>query len=103
MAVRLDGIAAVDWRTRIVEGDGLRLRQLFEQIDADGSGDLDTKEMQAALKDDSIRVGAMIPLAKCDSASQEMDVDGSGSVDWEEFLEYFSTKERPTLVNLGLA
>ena len=68
------------------------MRQLFGAIDANGSEDLDLEEMQTALRDDDIRDEAMISLAKCEAAFQEMDADGSRSVDWEEFQEYFSTK-----------
>ena len=35
---RLDGIAAVSWRTKITEGNEVQLRELFDKMDADGSG-----------------------------------------------------------------
>ena len=42
---RLDGIASVAWRLKIVEGNEKELRELFDRIDADGSGDLDMHEV----------------------------------------------------------
>ena len=35
---RLDGIAAVSWRTKITEGNEVQLKELFDKMDADGSG-----------------------------------------------------------------
>ena len=35
---RLDGIAAVSWRTKITAGNELVLKELFDKMDADGSG-----------------------------------------------------------------
>merc|ERR1711865_959797 len=38
---RLDGIAAVSWRTKITEGNEVQLKELFQKMDADGSGKLE--------------------------------------------------------------
>ena len=57
---RLDGIAAVQWRTKITEGNERELRELFDKMDADGSGDLDLAEVKAALDDAEIRRRSMI-------------------------------------------
>ena len=69
---------------------------------ARGAGDLDLKEVQAALEDSEIRRNSMISKEKADDLFASMDDDGSGCIDWEEFKRYFSTKKRPSAINLGL-
>lgn len=102
---RYDGIAAVAWRQKIVEGNEEQLRALFDLIDADGSGDLDLQEVEAALKDPDIRSNAWISAEKAHSAPQffvEMDEDNSGSIDWDEFKAFFSTRRKPSAELLGV-
>lgn len=100
---RLDGIAAVQWRTKITEGNEVELRSLFEQMDADGSGDLSLQEIRVALDDEKIRRSSMISKEKADILFAQADEDGSGTIDWEEFRKYFSTKRKASAVNLGLS
>lgn len=99
---RLDGVAAVSWRMKITEGNEVQLKELFDKMDADGSGDLDLKEVKAALEDEEIRRNSMISKEKADELFANMDADGSGSIDWDEFKRFFSTKRRPSAVNLGV-
>jgi len=99
---RLDGIAAVSWRTKITEGNEVQLRELFDKMDADGSGGLDLNEVRNALEDQEIRRNSMISKEKADELFSNMDGDGSGVIDWDEFKRFFSTKRRPSAVNLGV-
>jgi len=99
---RLDGVAAVQWRTRITEGNEKELRDLFDKMDTDGSGDLDLAEVKAALEDAEIRRRSMISQERADSLFEKMDDDGSGVIDWEEFKRYFSTKRKMSAANMGL-
>merc|ERR1711865_12904 len=99
---RLDGIAAVSWRTKITEGNEVQLKELFQKMDADGSGDLSLTEVQHALEDQEIRRNSMISKEKADELFSNMDQDGSGTIDWEEFRRFFSTKRRASAVNLGI-
>jgi len=99
---RLDGIAAVSWRTKITEGNEVQLRELFDKMDADGSGGLDLNEVRNALEDQEIRRNSMISKEKADELFANMDGDGSGVIDWDEFKRFFSTKRRPSAVNLGV-
>jgi len=100
---RLDGIAAVQWRTKITEGNERELRELFDKMDTDGSGDLDLAEVKAALDDAEIRRRSMISQERADTLFSSMDEDGSGVIDWEEFKRYFSTKRKMSAANMGLS
>merc|ERR1712166_1498240 len=99
---RLDGIAAVSWRTKITEGNEVQLRELFDKMDADGSGGLDLNEVRNALEDQEIRRNSMISKEKADELFSNMDQGGTGNIDWDEFKRFFSTKRRPSAVNLGV-
>merc|ERR1711977_70352 len=88
---KLDGIAVIQWKLMISEGNEKQLRWLFDQIDADKSGDLDLQEMRAAFKDDDLRREMGVPKDKCEEVFSKMDDDSSGSIKWEEFREYFCT------------
>jgi len=90
---KLDGIAVIQWKLMISEGNDKQLRWLFDQIDADKSGDLDIQEMRAAFKDDDLRREMGVPKDRCEAVFAEMDDDSSGTISWEEFKEYFSTKQ----------
>jgi len=99
---RLDGVAAVQWRTKITEGNDIQLKELFDKMDADGSGDLTLAEVKAALDDSDIRRRSMISKEKADDLFSNMDSDSSGVIDWEEFRKYFSTKRRMSAANMGV-
>jgi len=99
---RLDGVAAVQWRTKINEGNDLQLKELFDKMDADGSGGLTLTEVKDALDDSEIRRRSMISKEKADELFSNMDGDGSGVIDWEEFRKYFSTKRKMSATNMGL-
>jgi len=90
---KLDGIATIEWKVKISEGNEKQLRWLFEQIDTDGSGDLDLQEMRAAFKDDDLRREMGVPKDKADDVFNTMDDDSSGAISWEEFKEYFCTTQ----------
>ena len=44
----------------------------------------------------------MISKEKADELFANMDDDGSGQIDWEEFKRFFSTKRRASAINLGV-
>jgi Ca2+-binding EF-hand superfamily protein len=81
-------VEAVAVYRRITRGQGIdeeELRQLFGQIDEDGSGFLDREEVATL----SERLGAPLTKVKLDAAMADMDEDGSGEVDFEEFTEWW--------------
>lgn len=89
---KLDGISTIEWKVKISEGNEKQLKWLFEKIDADGSGDISISEMKGALLDDEIRREMGVAKGKAEEVFAEMDDDGSGSITFEEFCKYFSTK-----------
>ena len=60
-------------------------RALFEEIDEDGGGTLDREEIRTLAR----RLGKKINNRKLDEAMAEMDADGSGEVEFEEFLHWW--------------
>ena len=67
-----------------------------------GAGGLDLNEVRNALEDQEIRRNSMISKEKADELFANMDEGGTGNIDWDEFKRFFSTKRRPSAVNLGV-
>ena len=67
-----------------------------------GVGGLDLNEVRNALEDQEIRRNSMISKEKADELFSNMDQGGTGNIDWDEFKRFFSTKRRPSAVNLGV-
>eukprot|EP01048_Picozoa_sp_COSAG05_P003994 COSAG05_NODE_199_length_14500_cov_458.233456_3_plen_340_part_00 len=76
------------WFLAKTESDTL-LRDLFNSADADGSGILDRDEVAAVLAE----LGCQLTRAELDKAMAELDTDGSGEVDYDEFSKWWRTKE----------
>ena len=57
------------------------LREMFSEMDADGSGSVDGDEVAQLAK----ALGAPLDAAELAEAMREMDADGSGEVDFDEF------------------
>lgn len=75
-----------------------RARAMFAELDADGGGTLDEREVAAMAE----RLGAPLRKKELKEALLSMDEDGSGEVDVEEFLLWFQEiRNKPS--KLGLA
>lgn len=94
---KLDGISMVEWKVQISEGNEKELRKLFEMIDADGSGTIEYSELTSALKDDEVRREMGVSQEKAEEFFNQYakaNDDGSEiSINWDQFKEYFSTKQ----------
>ena len=67
------------------EAEESRIRAIFQETDEDGSGELDQNEIEAML----VRMGRKLSKAEAAQAMAEMDLDGSGDVDFGEFREWY--------------
>ena len=64
------------------------LKKMITDIDADGSGAIDYKELRAAMKALDIKV----PKEELKKMISDVDTDGSGSIEFPEFLEMMTAK-----------
>eukprot|EP00930_Biecheleria_cincta_P070323 TRINITY_DN57965_c0_g1_i1.p1 TRINITY_DN57965_c0_g1~~TRINITY_DN57965_c0_g1_i1.p1 ORF type:complete len:616 (-),score=151.25 TRINITY_DN57965_c0_g1_i1:24-1871(-) len=64
------------------DSDVIRIRGCFEAVDADGSGEIDEEELGAAFR----MMGMKLDDQELHKAFLEVDLDGSGTVEWPEFL-----------------
>ena len=63
------------------------LREAFDLFDTDGSGTIDTKELQVAL-----RRSASLKEREGAENIADIDLDGSGTIDFDEFVEMMTGK-----------
>jgi Ca2+-binding EF-hand superfamily protein len=67
-------------------------REIFNLIDTDGSGCISPEELGALIE----QVGLKITQEELDELVKEIDVDGSGEIDFQEFLETMSRDINPS-------
>ena len=60
------------------------VKEAFDKFDEDGSGTMEVDELEAML---SHELREPVPEEELQKAIQEMDSDGNGVVDFEEFLD----------------
>jgi len=75
-------------RPGIPEWQMQELREAFDLFDTDGSGTIDTKELQVALR----ALGFDSKKEKVRKMIADIDLDGSGTIDFEEFVEMMTGK-----------
>ena len=66
------------------------MHSLFKQADKDGSGSLEKNEVRRLMK----QMGKNLSKAEFEVAFSKIDVDGSGAVDFDEFVEFGATSDR---------
>jgi len=72
------------------------LRDYFELHDEDGSGEVENHELQAVMEDMSFH-NQKAALARIKVLAEELDVDSSGSLDFEEFTICLTTYYREAM------
>ena len=82
------GRDAVTARPGIPEWQMQELREAFDLFDTDGSGSIDTKELQARCA----RSASTPKKEKVRKMIADIDLDGSGTIDFEEFVEMMTGK-----------
>jgi len=70
----------------VAADDVIRLRGLFETLDSDSSGCIDVSELSFAFK----CMGMKLSKKELDETIIEVDADGSGQLEWPEFLSLMS-------------
>jgi hypothetical protein len=76
------------------QGFNDQVKQLFKKIDTDSSGTLDRNEAAKAIL---FQIGKYMSDKELDRAMHEIDTDGSGDVDIEEFQAYMDKNHNLTL------
>ena len=88
MSAKAASRAPVTARPGIPEWQMQELREAFDLFDTDGSGTIDTKELQVALR----ALGFDSKKEKVRKMIADIDLDGSGTIDFEEFVEMMTGK-----------
>jgi Ca2+-binding EF-hand superfamily protein len=65
------------------------LQQLWAGLDADSSGSLDAEEVRQVLRG----MGKELPEGEFQQAMRAIDSDGSGELDFGEFLRWWQTQD----------
>ena len=76
------------------EAERARLEEMFRQIDSDGSGTIDARELQEF----ALGLGLVWTLETCGELTARLDADRSGAVSRAEFARA-SARPRPPLSN----
>eukprot|EP00930_Biecheleria_cincta_P095607 TRINITY_DN87559_c0_g1_i1.p1 TRINITY_DN87559_c0_g1~~TRINITY_DN87559_c0_g1_i1.p1 ORF type:complete len:244 (-),score=41.48 TRINITY_DN87559_c0_g1_i1:171-902(-) len=71
--------------------DEMRVQEIFKKFDADGSGSIERKEMEKALRALDWEV---FSKENCRKIFHSMDKDGDGHVDWQEFVTWVFGDEK---------
>ena len=66
------------------------LRETFDMYDADGSGDIDQSELKTLMA----QLGFDLSDEELSNMVAEVDVDGNGEIDFEEFVQLFKGTPR---------
>lgn len=64
------------------------VRTMFSRIDSNGSGEVEVPEMLQL----SLDLGMEMDVAQMELIYQEMDLDGNGTIDFDEFTEWYQHK-----------
>jgi centrin-1 len=75
-------------RPGLSEEEISEIREAFDLFDTDGSGTIDPKELKAAMQS----LGFEAKNATIYAMVQDIDKDGSGQIDFEEFLDMMTAK-----------
>merc|ERR1719265_1519698 len=68
-----------------------KLKKIFGQFDSDRSGSIDVGELKDAMR----MLGVKVSANSAQRILSKIDKDGNGTVEWEEFHEFFSKVRDP--------
>ena len=72
----------------LTEEQQAELKEAFDLFDADGSGEIDFRELKAAFK----ALGFQVPKEELKKMFDAVDTDGSGQIEFPEFLQMMTGK-----------
>jgi len=75
----------MNWGKAADEENPEEQKRMFDEIDEDGSGELDADELFACFQ----KMGTPIERGTVENLMRLSDADGSGTIDWEEFRRIF--------------
>mmetsp|Transcript_70116 Transcript_70116/g.196469 ORF Transcript_70116/g.196469 Transcript_70116/m.196469 type:complete len:517 (-) Transcript_70116:225-1775(-) len=85
-------------RAQVRKGTELRqgineeeLRDVFDKFDFDGSGSIDERELQQAMR----LLGVSCSLNTATKVLRQIDIDSNGTIEWTEFQAFFSRVSDP--------
>ena len=82
----------------LYSGKEMTVRQMFDELDEDGSGYLDRAEVEKAAGLLGSSLGVLLDTKQQDMAFRAMDPDGDGEVTFEEFDQWWKGVEAEQLV-----
>ena len=83
-AHRFEKVIRHQMATHLTSTELHRLRNVFEKLDADGTGNVSIEAMMKTLKEDAADAKTADTLASIDLT--RFDLDGDGQIDWQEFV-----------------
>jgi len=83
-AHRFEKVIRHQMATHLTSTELHRLRNVFEKLDADGTGNVSIEAMMKTLKEDAADAKTADTLASIDLT--HFDLDGDGQIDWQEFV-----------------
>merc|ERR1719265_424488 len=87
MGLRREG-GADKKKTELDEKEKQEIKEAFDLFDTDGSGNIDTKELNIAMK----ALGCECKKEEIDKMISEVEDDGSGEIGFPEFLKMMTNK-----------
>jgi len=87
---KLDGITTVEWRGKLSEGNETQLKEIFDKMDVDGSGDVSIAEMKDALKDEEICAHIKLTSQRVEEIFEQVQGSNHTSLGWEDFKNFFA-------------
>ncbi len=75
-------------RPGLTEDEILEIKQAFDLFDTDGGGSIDPKELKAAMTS----LGFQAKNQTIYQMISDLDADGSGQIDFQEFLELMTAR-----------
>ena len=76
------------WSTQSMDD---QIREAFKMFDKDDSGTISADELRKGLKQ---VLGETLPEDEIDALIREVDLDGSGDIDYEEFFKTFKASSK---------